>query len=102
MAIEPLSARASAWKNQFNNYLSLTQQLERAAPHQRESVERALAEAQDDLLDMPAPTFSAVLQKLEMLWETEMHGLDQASEERRLILEDLSGLIQAQSALLGS
>ena len=30
--------------------------------------------------------------KLEMLWEAEMHGLDQASEEKRLILEDLQDL----------
>ncbi|OSZ63603.1 hypothetical protein CAP40_17920 [Sphingomonas sp. IBVSS2] len=102
MAAAAHSAPDGAWNTQFQNYLNLIQQLEHAEPRQHERLERARAEVQDALLDMPAPTLTAVLQKLAILFEGELHGLDQASEERRLILEDFEGLIQAQSALLGA
>jgi hypothetical protein len=102
MATEPLSAHDGAWKTQFGKYLGITHQLEQAEPHQRARLERARADAQDDLLDTPAPTITAVLHKLEILFEGQLHGLDQSSDERRLVLEDLEGLIQAQSALIGA
>lgn len=102
MANEPHSAPAGAWNTQYETYLSLTQRLERSASHERDALERAVAEVQDDLLDTPAPSFTAVMQKLALLWEQDLHGLDRQSHERRLILEDIEGLIQAQSALLGA
>lgn len=101
MANAASTAHATAWESLFSNYRNLTQQLEQARPHERDALERAITAAQDDLLDIPAPSFAAVMCKLEMLWDTEIHGLDQASEERRLVLEDLEGLIQAQRELLG-
>lgn len=102
MAVEPHSAPAGAWNTQYETYLNLTQRLERSRPRERDALERAVTEVQDDLLDTPAPSFTAVMQKLTMLWESDLHGLDRQSEERRLILEDIEGLIQAQSALLGA
>lgn len=102
MAAAAHSAPAGAWNTQYETYLSLTQRLERSPAHERDALERAVAEVQDDLLDTPAPSFTAVMQKLAMLWEPDLHGLDRQSEERRLILEDIEGLIQAQSALLGA
>src|SRR5262245_6138374 len=102
MADTPLSAPDGAWNTLHAHYVNLIQQLEQAQPHDRDALERSIAAAQDELLDTPAPTFTAVCQKLEMIWEGEMLGLDQASEERRLVLEDLESLIQAQHKLLGA
>src|SRR3546814_905554 len=102
MADKPHSAPDGAWNTQYANYLNLHERLLGAPAHQRDAIEEAIVEVQDNLLDRPAPSFAAVKQKLEMLWETELHGLDQASRERRLILKDISGLIQAQSTLLGA
>ena len=102
MAIEPLSAPDGAWNTQFAIYQNLNQQLDQALAHERDALERTRAEAQDDLLDTPAPTFVAVTQKLEILFEGELHGLDRESEARRLLLEDLSSLIDAQHQLLGA
>lgn len=94
--------RRAAWDNTYNEYLKLNQRLEQAQPHERRALERALADAQDDLLDTPAPTLEAVRAKLYALFDGELHGLDQASEERRLLIEDLETLIQAQRDLLGA
>lgn len=94
MANEALSASHDAWNTQYGHYLSLSQLLEQTEPRERELLEQARAKAQDDLLDTPAPTLTAVMQKLEILFEGELHGFDQASEARRLILDDLQSLIR--------
>lgn len=98
MAVEALSASHDAWNTQYAHYLSLTQQLDQAPPLERDALERARVDAQEELMTLPAPTLTAVLHKLEIRWEDKLSGDD----ERRLILEDLSDLIQAQSALLGA
>lgn len=96
------TALAHSWATIFAKYTGLNQSLLEAPRSQRDQIERDIIALQDDLLDTPAPTLVAVRQKLEMLWEGKMLDLDQASEERRLILEDLEGLILAQRQLLGS
>ncbi|MDR6851789.1 hypothetical protein J2Y54_001282 [Sphingomonas sp. BE123] len=98
MAVEALSASHDAWNTQYAHYLSLTQQLEQAPPHERDALERARADAQDDLMALPAPSLTAVLHKLEIRWEDQLS----AEDERRLILDDLADLIQAQTALPGA
>src|SRR3546814_18771579 len=85
MADKPHSAPDGAWNTQYANYLNLHERLLGAPAHQRDAIEEAIVEVQDNLLDRPAPSFAAVKQKLDMLWETELHGLDQASRERRQI-----------------
>ena len=95
------TARAGAWNAQYTEYLSLMQQLEQASPCHRDALERAVAGQQDKLLDMNAPTVLAVLHKLEMHWEGQLDGLDQESEEKRLIIEDLSDLCAEAAALIG-
>lgn len=99
MAVKPFSAPGAAWNTQYDNYLSLAQRLELAAPPECEALEDAMVAVQDHLLKMPAPNVAAVRQKLEILWEAQLHGLDQNSRERCLILDDLSRLIQAPNAL---
>jgi HPt (histidine-containing phosphotransfer) domain-containing protein len=102
MADTPPTACARTWARTFDAFTELNHSLEQAPAQDRDQMEREIAAIQDELLGTPAPTFNAVRQKLEMLWETKMHGLDQDSEERRLVIEDLKGLIGAQRALLGS
>lgn len=96
------TALAHSWATTFAKYTGLNHSLVEAPHSQRDQIEREIASTQDDLLDTPAPTLVAVRQKLEMLWEGKMGGLDQSSEERRLILEDLDSLIHAQRELLGA
>jgi hypothetical protein len=98
----PHNPESREWVTNFAKFTELNMYLNLAPHEEREEVQRELAALQDDLLDTPAPTVTAVQQKLEILWEGKMHGLDQDSEERRLILEDLEGLIQAQRELLGA
>ena len=102
MATEPLTARAHAWATALNTYTELNQKLDLAQPGQRDALERSIAQQEQLLLDMPAPDFSAVVSKLEMMWEAHLHGLDQSSEEKRLILEDLGDLIAETHQLLGA
>lgn len=98
MAAEALSASRDAWNTQYAEYLNLTLRLDQAAPRERDALERARAGAQDGLMALPAPTFTAVLNKLEIRWEDQLF----TGDERRLILDDFADLIQAQSALLGA
>lgn len=102
MADTPSTACARSWASTFDQLTALNHRLDQAPPHERDDIERQIVALQDDLLDTPAPTLTAVQKKLELLWQSEMDGLDQASEERRLILEDLESLIQAQRQLLGA
>ena len=102
MADAAPTTQADAWNTAFTTYTQLNQRLDQVPPHGRGPIEREIVALQDELLDTPAPTLTAVRQKLEILFEGQMHGLDQGSEERRLILEDLEGLIQAQRELLGA
>ena len=88
--------RRAEWDSAFATYTELNQKLAQAQAQNQapeaEAIEQLLCVQQDELLDLNSPTLAAVRIKLEMLWEAEMYGLDQASEEKRLILEDLTDL----------
>src|SRR3546814_16209510 len=94
MADKPHSAPDGAWNTQYANYLNMHERLLGAPAHQQDAIEEAIVEVQDNLLDRPPPSFAAVQQKLEMISETEMHGHHPASRDRRLILKNISILIQ--------
>ena len=101
MATEAHTARARAWETVYRKYLTLNQRLAEAQPGKRDKLERTVAAQQDELLDLNAPSFSAVRQKLEMLWEGELESPDRASEEKRLIIEDLSDLCAEAATTIG-
>ena len=88
--------RRALWDSTLKKYTKLSEKLAQAQAQNQapeaEAIEQLLCAQQDELLDLTSPTLAAVRIKLELLWEAEMHGLDQASEEKRLILEDLSDL----------
>jgi hypothetical protein len=102
MADDANSARASVWNTIYNQYLNLTQQLEQCSQKERDATERAIAAQQEDLLDTPAPTLTALHAKLEILFEGQMNGLDAESEAKRLVLEDLHDITVDLRELAGA
>ena len=104
MATKATNARRRTWERAFNKYVDLNLRLEQAQePQAIEKLGKALAKQQDELMELNAPTLTAVLQKLYILWgETDIHGLDRESEEKRVILEDLEELIAGTALLLGA
>jgi hypothetical protein len=101
MAVEPNTLRVREWNAAFENLTKLNEKLSQAQPQDEAALQQLIADQQDDLLDTAAPSITAVGQKLEMLWEADLHGLDQSSEEKRLILEDLENLVAEAVELLG-
>ena len=94
--------RASAWNISIQHLNELNQKLGQCPPEQRDELERQIAEQEEDVLDTSAPSFGAVLTKLELLFEGQLFGLDPESEHRRLILEDLSNLVDETRELIGN
>lgn len=101
MAVDANSARNAAWNTEYTRYLNLTQKLDQAHPEDREALERAIADQEDDLLNTRAPSFEGVRIKAELILG-ELFGLDPETEYRRLLLEDLSDLISETRELVGS
>lgn len=103
MATKPTKARPRRvqWERAFDTYVDLNLRLQ--ATQDRNEVEtlgRALAKHADELMSMRAPHLTGLLQKLYVMWgDTDLHGLDRDSEEKRLILEDLEALIDQAAEL---
>ena len=92
MTDKATTTRRARWNSSFAKYTKLSQKLAQAQGPEAEALERAVAAQQDELLDLTSPTLAAVRVKLNIIWEADLEGLDQASEEERLILEDLHDL----------
>jgi hypothetical protein len=58
-------------------------------------LDERLAAVEEQLLQLPAPDLTGVTTKLELLWQTELHGLDQGSQQKLAILADLRRLTNA-------
>ncbi|WP_155263556.1 hypothetical protein [Sphingomonas segetis] len=101
MADTTHTARARAWKISIQKLNKLNLKLDQCQPQDREALERAIADQEEDVLDTPAPSFSALLAKLELLFEGQLEGLDAEAEHRRLVIEDLSDLIEETRELIG-
>ena len=100
MATEADNNRRSAWEQAFTTYQNLNQKLIEAPEKGRDALERAIADQEEDLLDTPAPSVSAVIKKLYWLWDGSLIGVDPEAEARRLIIEDLETLVAESTALL--
>ena len=101
MTDQASTIRRAKWNSAFTKYTKLNQKLAQAQGPEAEALERAVAAQQDELLDLTSPTLAAVRIKLNILWEVDLDGFDQASEEKRLILEDLHDLGAELGELLG-
>jgi hypothetical protein len=85
------------WERAFQNYIDLNLRLEQADdPRDCEAIGTAIAIQQDKLMVLRAPHLPAILQKLYIMFgETELHGRDRESKEKRLLIQDLEELIDA-------
>jgi hypothetical protein len=96
------NARASAWKTSVETLEELNKKLQQCQPHERDALEQAIADEEEDLLETPAPSFSGVLTKLELMWSADLIGIHPETEQRRLILDDLAELIEETRELIGA
>jgi len=101
MATNATNARHQEWERAFNKLTELDAKLAQCQPHERDALERAHAEQEEDVLDTSAPSLTALLIKLELLFNGQLEGLHPDAEYRRLVIEDLSGLIEETRDLIG-
>jgi hypothetical protein len=94
--------RVSDWNASIEKLNELNLKLDECQPQDRDTLERAIADQQDDVLNTPAPTWTALLAKMELLFEGQLEGLDAEAEYRRLLLEDVSDLIAETRELVGN
>jgi hypothetical protein len=102
VANRPPTTLAQDWATPFNRIEELNLYLSQAPVHKRDQVEREIAALQDELLDLPAPSFRAVGEKLRILFGGKLDDPDQGGRERRLILDDIEHLAAETSQLIGA
>jgi hypothetical protein len=90
------------WERAFQNYVDLNLRLEQADDlRDCEAIGTAIAIQQDKLMVLRAPHLPAILQKLYIMFgETELHGRDRESKEKRLLIQDLEELIDAATQIV--
>jgi hypothetical protein len=90
------------WERAFQNYVDLNLRLEQADDlRDCEAIGTAIAIQQDKLMVLRAPHLPAILQKLCIMFgETELHGRDRESKEKRLLIQDLEELIDAATQIV--
>jgi len=101
MAAQALTTPASAWNTAFSKYQNLLRRLEQAQPHDAEPINVALATLQDYLMTLPAPSFGALIHKLDILFETDLTKPDRDGDEKRLVMADLRHLATDTHELVG-
>lgn len=101
MAETTHNPHAVAWKTSIETLNELNERLQHCNPHERDAIERAIADEEEDLLETPAPSFSGVLTKLTLMWSADLIGISPDTEQRRLVLDDLAELIEATRELIG-
>lgn len=95
MAADLATAEATAWASALANLRALQAAdlpPPGSSPHVVRSADADLAAAEVALLDLPAQTLSAVIDKLAMIWEFQLDGDGEDARHRRLVLGDLRRL----------
>jgi len=101
MAKKPIDAATRAWKAATEKYRALNLSLNQAPAGKADAIERAIAEQEDLLLGLEAPSIAAVLQKLEILFEADLDKPDRDGAEKRLVIDDLARLHDEAELLVG-
>ncbi|GAA0861840.1 hypothetical protein GCM10009115_06080 [Sphingopyxis soli] len=103
MATEALNASAAAWKAAIEKYreLSLSLSLNQAPANKADAIEIEIVKQEELLLGLEAPSLAAVLQKLEIIFETDLEKPDRDGAEKRLIIDDLCRLHDEAELLVG-
>lgn len=94
MADQPTSSAPTIWASTIAHIDALHAQLH-DAPDNTGALEERLIASEEHLLDLPAPDLAGVICKLGLIWEEQLHGQDQVSHQKALILEDLQRLAAA-------
>ena len=101
MAIEALNASALAWKAAIEKHRELGLSLNQAPADKADGIELAIVKQEELLLGLEAPSLAGVLQKLEILFETDLDKPDRDGAEKRLIIDDLCRLHDEAELLVG-
>lgn len=101
MATKPHSAATAVWKAAFENYRELNLSLNQAPADKADAIELAIVKQEELLLSLEAPSLAAVLQKLEILFETDLDKPDRDGAEKRLVVDDLCRLHDEAELLVG-
>jgi len=101
MASEALNTSALAWKAAIEKHRELSLSLNQAPAEKVDAIELAITEQEELLLGLEAPSLAAVLQKLEILFETDLDKPDRDGAEKRLIIDDLCRLHDEAELLVG-
>lgn len=91
MADESPSTATAVWTTTLAERDNLIHNLNHN-PSLTPELERKLAEIEEQLLDVAAPNLPGVAIKLRLLWEAQLHGLDDESRRKQLILSDIERL----------
>lgn len=95
------TTRLRAWNKAHAHYLDLSERLLAANEDEVDAIERELAAAESEIMELPAPSFIAVRIKLEMLWQVDLDNPDRDSAEKAQIIDDLIDLTDEAAATLG-
>jgi hypothetical protein len=101
MAKPPIDAATKTWKAEIEKYRSLNLSLNQAPADKAEAIELAIVKQEELLLGLEAPSLAAVLQKLEILFETDLDKPDRDGADKRLIIDDLCRLHDEAELLVG-
>lgn len=101
MASEALNASAAAWKAAIEKYRELNLSLNQAPAEKADAIELEIVKQEELLLELEAPSLAAILQKLELLFETDLDKPDRDGAEKRLIIDDLCRLHDEVELLVG-
>lgn len=101
MATKPINASARAWKAAIEKYRELMLSLNQAPAEKADAIELSIVKHEEFLLGLDAPSLAAVLQKLEILFETDLDKPDRDGAEKRLIIDDLARLHDEAELLVG-
>ncbi len=101
MATSPNNASPLMWKAAIEKYRELNLSLNQAPAEKADAIELAIVKQEELLLGLEAPSLAAVLQKLEILFETDLDKPDRDGAEKRRIIDDLCRLHDEAELLVG-
>lgn len=93
MADTALNTTHAHWNQALDLVHTLSEQLIASSGAQRDALERAVAEQEEAILEMPAPHLRGVLHKMRLLFDIDLTKPDQDGDIKRLLVDDLTALV---------
>ena len=92
MAEKPTTTAHAVWNHLLAKREDLIHNL---TQNPNPQLDERLARVEQQLLALAAPDIPGIVTKLELLWSAELHGQDDHSRQKQLVLSDLRRLISA-------